>query len=89
MERLKDVAPDGYTVMMHGYGGLAVTSHLIEVSYDPRTDFAPIVKLMSVPLVLVVNASQSVDGVQDLIALAEAEPGKVRGGSFGVGSNSH
>jgi tripartite-type tricarboxylate transporter receptor subunit TctC len=42
LERLKDVAADGYTVMMHGFGGLAVTPHLVSVSYDPRKDFSPI-----------------------------------------------
>jgi tripartite-type tricarboxylate transporter receptor subunit TctC len=89
LERLKDVAPDGYTVMMHGFGGLAVTPHLVNVGYDPRTDFSPIVKLMSVPLVLVVNASLPVNSVDELIALAREDPDRVKGGSFGVGSNSH
>lgn len=89
LERLKQVAPDGYTVMMHGYGGLAVTPHLIDVTYDPRTDFTAIVHLMTVPLVLVVNASMPVDSVEGLIALAERDAAMVRGGSFGVGSNSH
>jgi tripartite-type tricarboxylate transporter receptor subunit TctC len=89
LTRLKDVAPDGYTVMMHGYGGLAVTPHLIDVAYDPRTDFTAIVHLMTVPLVLVVNASMPVDSVEELIALAGSDPAAVRGGSFGVGSNSH
>src|ERR1700730_11045544 len=43
LERLKAADPDGYTLMMHGFGGLAVTPHLIEVKYDPTTDFVPIV----------------------------------------------
>jgi tripartite-type tricarboxylate transporter receptor subunit TctC len=89
LERLKDVAPDGYTVMMHGFGGLAVTPHLVNVTYDPRTDFSPIIKLVSVPLVLVVNASLPVDNVDELIALARRDPDRVKAGSFGVGSNSH
>jgi tripartite-type tricarboxylate transporter receptor subunit TctC len=89
LERLRHVAPDGYTLMMHGYGGLAVTPHLIEVSYDPTTDFTPIVKLMTGPLVLVVNASLPVNSVPELVALAREDPSTVRGGSFGVGSNSH
>jgi tripartite-type tricarboxylate transporter receptor subunit TctC len=89
LERLRDAAPDGYTVMMHGFGGLAVTPHLVKVSYDSRTDFSPIIRLMSVPLVLVVNASLPVGGVDELIALARENPGRVKGGSFGIGSNSH
>jgi tripartite-type tricarboxylate transporter receptor subunit TctC len=89
LERLKQTAPDGYTVMMHGYRGLAVTPHLINVTYDPRTDFTAIVKLTSAPLVLVVNASLPVDSVEALIGLARNDTGKVKGGSFGVCSNSH
>jgi tripartite-type tricarboxylate transporter receptor subunit TctC len=89
LERLKHVTPDGYTLMMHGFGGLAVTPHLTKVTYDPTTDFAPIVKLMTGPLVLVVNASLPVDSVPELIALARHVPSKVKGGSFGIGSNSH
>jgi tripartite-type tricarboxylate transporter receptor subunit TctC len=89
LARLKDVAPDGYTVMMHGFGGLAVTPHLVSVGYDPRTDFSPIIKLMNVPLILVVNASLPVDNVDELVALARKDPGQVKAGSFGVGSNSH
>ena len=40
-------------------------------------------------MVLVVSASLSVAGVEELIALAKRTPENVRGGSFGVGSNSH
>lgn len=89
LERLGDVAPDGYTVMMHGFGGLAVTPHLVDVSYDSRTDFSAIIKLVSAPLVLVVSASLPVDNLNELIALARRDPVKVKAGSFGVGSNSH
>jgi tripartite-type tricarboxylate transporter receptor subunit TctC len=90
LERLKDAAPDGYTLMVNGFGGLAVSPHLVSVGYDPRTDFSAIIRLVnSAPLVLVVSASLPVDGVDQLIALAREDPGKVRGGSFGVGSNSH
>jgi tripartite-type tricarboxylate transporter receptor subunit TctC len=90
LERLKDVEPDGYTVMLHGYGGLAVTPHLVEVGYDPTTHFSAIIRLVSsAPLVLVVSASLPVRSVDELIALARNNPDKVKGGSFGVGSNSH
>jgi tripartite-type tricarboxylate transporter receptor subunit TctC len=89
LERLKDAAPDGYTLMMHGYGGLAVTPHLVKVTYDPTTDFTPIVKLMTGPLVLVVNPALPINSVQELVALAGDESGRVKGGSFGNGSNSH
>lgn len=80
------------TRRLHGddaWGGLAVTPHLVEVNYDPRTDFSAIIKLVTAPLVLVVNASLPVNDVHELIALVRKEPAQVLGGSFGVGSNSH
>src|SRR5205085_5294626 len=36
LQRLMAAAPDGYPPMLHGFGGLAVTPHLIPVAYDPR-----------------------------------------------------
>lgn len=89
LERLKGVAPDGYMLMMHGYGGLAVAPHLVKVNYDPIKDFTPIVKLVTAPLVLVVSASLPVNNVDQLIALAGNVSSAVRGGSFGMGTNSH
>jgi tripartite-type tricarboxylate transporter receptor subunit TctC len=90
LERLKNAPADGYTLMVNGFGGLAVSPHLVDVSYDPRTDFSAIIRLVSsAPLVMVVSPSLPVDAVEELIALAREEPSKVRGGSFGVGSNSH
>jgi tripartite-type tricarboxylate transporter receptor subunit TctC len=89
LERLRDTPADGYTVMMHGFGGLAVTPHLVDVAYDPRTDFAAVVKLVSAPFVLVTSPSLPVEDVDELVALARKQPSRVKGGSFGVGTNSH
>jgi tripartite-type tricarboxylate transporter receptor subunit TctC len=75
LERLKDVEPDGYTVMLHGYGGLAVTPHLVNVNYDPRTDFSPIIRLVrSAPLVLVVHSSLPVESARRTDRAREEEP---------------
>lgn len=88
LERLKQSPPDGYTLMMHGYGGLALAPHLLEVGYQPAEDFTAIVKLVTAPLVLVANASLPVDGLDGLMAFVRQEPGRVQGLSFGHGSNS-
>ena len=88
LERLKNTEPDGYTLMMHGYGGLALAPHLMRVNYDPTRDFTAIALLVTAPLVLVANASLPVQSVADLVALATEDPTSVRGGSFGNASNS-
>lgn len=58
-------------------------------SYDPRSDFTAIIKLTTAPLVLVAHPDLPVDSVQDLVALVADDPGKVKGRSFGSGTNSH
>jgi len=88
-ERMKHKAPDGYTLMIHGVNGFAIAPHVMGVAYDPIRDFAPVIKLHSAPLVLVVNPGLPVATVRDLIAYAKANPEKVNGGSFGSATNAH
>jgi len=88
-ERMKHEAPDGYTLMIHGVNGFAIAPHVMEVGYDPILDFAPVIKLHSAPLVLVVNPGLPVTTVRDLIAYVKANPDKVNGGSFGSATNAH
>lgn len=87
--RLRDAKPDGNTVMMHGFGGLAVTPHLVPVDYDPTRDFTAVIKLATAPLVLVAHPELPVTSVPELIALSRDHADRVRGRSFGDGTNSH
>jgi tripartite-type tricarboxylate transporter receptor subunit TctC len=57
--------------------------------YDPLRDFAPITNIASAPFLLVVRSSLPVNSVQELIAYAKANPGKIAYGSFGTGSSGH
>src|SRR5712691_7938806 len=66
--------PDGYTLLL---------------GYDPRKDFAPIGMIGNAPNSLVVHPSFPAKSVQELIAYAKANPGKVSYGSAGVGTMSH
>jgi tripartite-type tricarboxylate transporter receptor subunit TctC len=80
-------APDGYTLFMgnnstHG-SNPALYSKL---PYDAVRDFAPISFVASVPYVLVVEPSLPAKSVQELIALAKAQPGKMNYASAGNGS---
>ena len=78
-------APDGYTILEG-----ALSTHAVNVSlyakmpYDPVKDFAPITLVAVTPNVLVLNASNPVNSVPELLAYARANPGKL---SFGSGSN--
>ncbi|MBS7789785.1 tripartite tricarboxylate transporter substrate binding protein [Roseococcus sp. SDR] len=80
--------PDG-----HGFG--MVTSTVISAAlltrqpYDPIRDLAPIINLARVANILVVHPSLPVNNVQELIALARAQPGRLTFGSPGIGSAVH
>jgi tripartite-type tricarboxylate transporter receptor subunit TctC len=83
-------APDGYTLGLGGTGTLAIDPTLYpNVGYDPRRDFAPVGLIATSPLIVLVNQSVPVHNVQELIALAKAQPGKLNYASAGVGSGIH
>ena len=57
--------------------------------FDPNKDFTPIAIFAITPIVLMVNPDLPVKNVQELIAYAKANPGKVNFGSAGIGSTPH
>jgi tripartite-type tricarboxylate transporter receptor subunit TctC len=81
--------PDGYTLLFSG------TPHVIapwlykSVPYDALKDFTPIMQVAAGPYVLVVNPQLPVNSVQELIAAAKAQPGKIDFASSGNGSAQH
>ena len=70
--------PDGYTLGLGGTGTLAIDPTLYpNAGYDPRKDFAPVGLIATSPLIILVNPSLPAHNVQELIALAKAQPGKL------------
>ena len=57
--------------------------------YDPLKSFAPIILLVTVPNILVVHPSVPANSVQELIAYAKANPGKLSYASQGTGASGH
>ncbi|HWL31539.1 MAG TPA: tripartite tricarboxylate transporter substrate binding protein [Xanthobacteraceae bacterium] len=81
---------DGYTIGLGYTGTLAIGPNLYSnVGYDPRKDFAAVGRIGTAPNTLVVHPSFPAKTVQELIAYAKANPGKVNFGSAGVGTVSH
>jgi tripartite-type tricarboxylate transporter receptor subunit TctC len=82
--------PDGYTVFMGTQSGLVLnTLAKKSLPYDPVRDLAPISMLFTSPLYFVVNPSVPAKTVKELIALAQAKPGKLTFASIGPGSSLH
>jgi tripartite-type tricarboxylate transporter receptor subunit TctC len=82
--------PDGATLYMGTIGTVGVNPHLMRnPPYDPLRDLVPISLVADVPGVLVVDASSPFHTVNDLIAYAKKNPGKLNYGSSGNGTSSH
>jgi tripartite-type tricarboxylate transporter receptor subunit TctC len=84
-------APDGYFIGMGHVNSHAIAPNLVEKPlYDPARDFAMVAYVGYVPNVLVINpAVTKANNIQELIALAKAQPGKLSFASPGVGSTNH
>src|SRR6185295_7785273 len=81
--------PDGYTMVLAFNGPLAFGPLLQKLSYDVQKDLAPVIITTSQPNVLAVNAQLPVKTLQELVAYAKANPGKLNYASVGNGSSSH
>ena len=78
---------DGHTLFVSSSGVLAANMHLYKrTGFDTFKDFAPVIRLVNQPNILMVHPSVPAKSVQELIALAKAQPGKVTMGSAGVGT---
>jgi tripartite-type tricarboxylate transporter receptor subunit TctC len=82
-------APNGYTLLMGAVHHTIATSVYKNLGYDFQKSFSPITTVALVPNVLVVNPSVAAQNVQQLIALAQASPGKLSYGSNGMGTGQH
>jgi tripartite-type tricarboxylate transporter receptor subunit TctC len=81
-------AADGYTLVMGNLGTHAASMGLYKnLSYDPRTDFEPIIVAATTPMVLVTKKDLPVTTLNDVIALAKQR--KITQGNAGTGSASH
>ena len=81
---------DGYTLMVAAAGNLAVRPFLERsVPFDPLTDLVPVAPLTSSPVVVAISAKIPASNLDEFIALARREPGKLNYGSAGPGTIPH
>ncbi len=82
-------APDGYTLMV-GYVGTHGTNPAVrKLPYDAVRDFTPVAMVGGTPNVLVVPPALPVATLQEFVAYAKANPGKLSYGSSGPGTLTH
>jgi tripartite-type tricarboxylate transporter receptor subunit TctC len=82
--------PDGYTLLFSSASGLVIAPMLHrQAGYDPFRSFEPIALVAESSNILVVNPSVPATSVQELVAYAKANPGKVNFSSGGIGVLPH
>ncbi len=81
--------PDGYTIGITSASSLAISPSMEKVPYDARKDFAPVTLVVTVPEMLVVASNVPAKNMDELVALAKAQPGKLNFASAGVGGLPH
>jgi len=81
--------PDGYTIAVTSAGALAISPSMEKVPYETLKDLAPITLVASVPEMLVVANDVPAKTMQELVALAKSQPGKLNFASSGPGSLPH
>jgi len=86
---LAKAAPDGYTLLLADSTLVAVNPLIyLKLPYSAK-DLLPVVLAATAPMFLAVHKSLPVNSLQELIAMAKAQPGKLNYGSSGIGSPHH
>jgi tripartite-type tricarboxylate transporter receptor subunit TctC len=89
-QRVARAEPDGYTMLL---GTIATHAHSQTLYrkplYDAVNDFAPVALIAELPLVLIARKDLPANTLEEFIAYAKANPGRLNFGSAGAGSATH
>lgn len=81
--------PDGYTLTMTGNGMTISKSLFKSLPYDVLRDFQPISVMAWLDLLITTKADGKLKTVQDIVAAAKTNPGKLNFGTITPGSTQH
>lgn len=85
-EMVAKAPPDGYTLYLSVPNSHSLGPHLMKAPYDAIKDFTPITMGVQFPMICVVGNSVPVNTMQELVAYAKANRGKLTFASTGIGS---
>ncbi len=88
-EAVMKSAPDGYTFLVTPSLTFVILPHLRKTPFDPMKDFTPVAAFTDGTLLLSTHPSVPAKSVQEFVAHAKANPGKLSWGTAGVGSYGH
>ena len=82
-------APEGYTIVLTPHSALVIAAQMQDLAYKTPDDYDPFINLVSYYPMIAVRTESEYKTIQDLVADAKANPGKLRVGSPGEGTSSH
>ena len=82
-------APDGYTIITTPHSALVIAPQQQDLAYKTPDDYDPVLNLVAYYPMIAVRSDSEYKTIQDLVADAKANPGKIRVGSPGEGTSSH
>jgi tripartite-type tricarboxylate transporter receptor subunit TctC len=88
-EEVARAAPDGYTLLLLTNGNAVSQALFNSLPYDPVNDFAMISTVGFFSMVIVTGPESKAKTLQDVIAMAKANPGKLNIGSITPGGTQH
>jgi tripartite-type tricarboxylate transporter receptor subunit TctC len=81
--------PDGYEILVAATNNFVINQFLLKMTFDPLTALKPVAKVADVPLVLFSNPAVPARTLQEFVAYARANPGKLNYGTPSVGTVNH
>ena len=87
-EAVMKAGPNGYTILL-GTSSHVLIPLLTPAPFDPIRDFAPVAIIGVTETILLVNPNVRATTLQEFIALAKAQPGRINYATGGSGSATH
>jgi tripartite-type tricarboxylate transporter receptor subunit TctC len=83
-------APDGYTILFSTSNPFTMAPFLLsKLPYDPQADLVPVTQALKGGSFIIANPTVPAKNLNELVALAKREPGKISFASYGSGSTAH
>ena len=88
-EHVAKSAPDGYSILIASPASISVNPALNPKLGYRASDLAPVTKVSTSPLLIVVNPASGITSVKDLVDYAKKSPGRLNYATSGIGSAPH